>query len=220
MNKIKRFIFNRLFNKRQRNVIWQAVLYSEYTYKRRNNAEGVARVRQVINEVAPVAATKQRTYLESQVNEIVQAKVNAALKGADEKMAAAYKEGKSAGVKAAINEMKHYVKEELKKFGITPNDVDNEGEVRFIKGMKIDREKCQKCKHADECFVKAAIDEIEADEAKGVGDEKKDATDAPENAEREIPVDGAEAAQDTDRADAPEVDEDKEEDKDKAEGGE
>lgn len=217
MNKIKRFIFNCLFNKRQRNVIWQAVLYSEYTYKRRNNVDGVARVRQVINEVAPVAATKQRTYLESQVNEIVQAQVNAALKGADEKMAAAYKEGKSAGVKAAIDEMKHYVKEELKKFGITPNDVDNEGEVRFIKGMKIDREKCQKCKHADECFVKAAIDEIEAE---GAVDEKKDATDAPENAEREIPVDGAEAAQDTDRADAPEVDEDKEEDKDKAEGGE
>ena len=215
MNKIKRFIFNRLFNKRQRNVIWQAVLYSEYTYKHRNNAEGVARVRQVINEVAPVAATKQRTYLESQVNEIIQAQVNVALKGADKKMAAAYKEGKAAGVKAAIDEMKHYVKGELKKFGIKPVEVDDDGEVHFIKGMKIDREKCKKCKHADECFVKAAIDEIEADEA-----EKKDATDATYNAEREIIVEGAEAAQDTDGADAPEVDEDKEEDKDKAEGEE
>lgn len=216
MNKIKRFIFNRLFNKRQRNVIWQAVLYSEYAYKRKNNAEGVARVRQVINEVAQIAATKQRTYLESQVNEIVQVQVNAALKGAEEKIAAAYKEGKAAGVKATIDEMKHYyVKGELKKFGIIPTDVNDEGEVHFIKGMKIDREKCQKCKHADECFVKAAIDEIEADEA-----EKKDAADAPENVEREIPVEGAEAAQDTDGADAPEVDEDKEEDKDKAEGEE
>lgn len=209
MNKIKRFIFNRLFNKRQRNVIWQAVLYSEYRYKRRNNAEGVARVRQVINEVAPVAATKQRTYLESQVNEIVQTQVNAA-----------YKEGKAAGVKATIDEMKHYVNRGLKKFVITPTDVDDEGEVHFIRGMKIDLKKCQKCEHADECFVKAAIDEIEADEAEGVKAEKKDATDAPENAEREIPVEGAEAAQDTDRADAPEVDEDREEDKDKAEGEE
>ena len=215
MNKIKRFIFNRLFNKRQRNVIWQAVLYSEYTYKRRNNAEGVARVRQVINEVAQIAATKQRTYLESQVNEIVQAQVNATLKGAEEKIAAAYKEGKAAGVKATIDEMKHYVKGELKKFGIKPVEVDDGGEVHFIKGMKIDREKCEKCKHADECFVKAAIDEIEADEAK-----EKDATDAHENTEREIPVEGAEAAQDTDGADTPEVDEDKEEDKDKAEGEE
>lgn len=213
MNKIKRFIFNCLFNKRQRNVIWQAVLYSEYNYKRRNNAEGVARVRQVINEVAPVAATKQRTYLESQVNEIVQAQVNVALKGAEEKMAAAYKEGKAAGVKATIDEMKHYVKEELKKLGITPIDVDDEGEVHFIKGMKIDREKCQKCKHADECFVKAAIDEIEADEAEGAEAEKKDATDAPENAEREIPVEGAEAAHDKDRADSTEVDDDDDIDK-------
>ena len=206
MNKIKRFIFNRLFNKRQRNVIWQAVLYSEYTYKRRNNADGVARVRQVINEVAPVAATKQRTYLESQVNEIVQSQVNTALKRAEKKIAAAYKEGKAVGAKATIDEMKHYViRGELKKFGITPTDVDDEGEVHFIKGMKIDREKCQKCKHADECFVKAAIDEIEAD-----------GKDASENAEREIPVEGA----DTDGADAPEFDEDKEEDKVMAEGEE
>ena len=212
MNKIKRFIFNRLFNERQRKVIWHAVLYSEYTYKRRNNAEGVARVRQVINEVAQIAATKQRTYLESQVNEIVKAQVNAALKGADEKIAAAYKEGKTAGVKATIDEMKRCVKAELKKFGIIPTNVDNEGEVHFIKGMKIDREKCEKCNHADECFVKAAIDEIEAEDAK---DEKQDTTDAPDNAEREIPVEGAESEQDADVADAPEDDED-EEDIDKA----
>jgi len=214
MNKIKRFIFNRLFNKRQRNVIWQAVLYSEYTYKRRNNAEGVARVRQVINEVAPVAATKQRIYLESQVNEIVRAQVNTALKGAEERIAAAYKEGKAAGVKATINEMRYYIKDELKKFGITPTDVNDEGEVHFIKGMKIDREKCQKCKHADECFVKAAIDEIEADEAKGAEAEKKDATDAPENGEREIPVEGAEAAQDMDKADSKKSDDDDDDEED------
>lgn len=214
MNKIKRFIFNRLFNKRQRNVIWQAVLYSEYNYKRKNSSEGVARVRQVINEVAPVAATKQRTYLESQVNEIVQAQVNAALKGAEERMAAAYKEGKAAGVKATIDEMKHYVKREFKKLGITPVEVDDEGEVHFIKGLKIEREKCQKCKHADECFVKAAIDEIEADESEGAEAKEKDATDAPENAEREIPVEGAESAQDAGKADAP--DDDDEEDIDKA----
>lgn len=211
MNKIKRFIFNRLFNERQRNVIWQAVLYSEHTYKRRNNAEGVARVRQVINEVAEIAATKQRTYLESQVNEIVQAQVNAALNGANEKMAAAYKEGKAAGVKATIDEMKRYVKVELKNFGIKPVEVYDEGEVHFIKGMKIDRKKCEKCKHANDCFVKAAIDEIEADESEDAKDEKQDATDAQESAEREIPVEGAESAQDTDVADAQKSDDDEDE---------
>ena len=216
MNKIKRFIFNRLFNERQRNVIWHAVLYSEYNYKRKNNADGVARVRQVINEVAQIAATKQRTYLESQVNEIVQTQVNAALRGADEKIAAAYKEGKTVGFKAAIDEMKNHVNVGLKNLGINPVEVDDDGEVHFIKGMKIDREKCEKCKHADECFVKAAIDEIEADEAKGAEDEKKDATDAPDGAEREIPVEGAESSQDADGVDAPEDDDDDEEDIDKA----
>lgn len=216
MYKFKRFIFNCLFNKRQRNVIWHAVLFSEYTYKRRNNSEGVARVRQVINEVAKIAATKQRTYLESQVNEIVKSQVNAALKGTEKKMAAAYKEGKAAGVKATIDEMKRYVRGELKKFGVNQAKVNDEGEVHFIKGMKIDREKCEKCNHAEECFVKAAIDEIEADEAEGTGAEKKDANNAPDSGEREIPVEGAESAQNAGKADVPEDDED-EEDIDKSE---
>ena len=68
---IKRFIYNRLFNKRQRRVIWQALLYSEYRYKRRGNTDGAAYVRTVINETVKTAGTKQRTYLESEVDAIV-----------------------------------------------------------------------------------------------------------------------------------------------------
>ena len=219
----KRFIYNRLFNERQREAIWQAVLFSEHTYKRRGNVDGAAAMRQVINEVVQTAATKQKVFLESQVHEIVIQEVDKALKGAQEKVENAYREGKAAGVKKAIDEMKQYVNEELKKIGIylpSAKDVDDNSDVHFIKGMKIDRNKCDKCEHKDECFVKAAIDEIENDSEEDNEPESNVGGDSSETAEtegvgREIPVVGAEEAKDTDVADAPEVDEDREEDKDK-----
>lgn len=80
---IKRFIYNRLFNKRQRFAIWQAVLFSEYTYRRRGNVDGAAYVRTVINEVAPIAATKQRLFTADEVDAIVKARVSEAIKAAD-----------------------------------------------------------------------------------------------------------------------------------------
>lgn len=46
----KKQIFKMLFNKRQRAIIWQAVLFSEHTYRRRGNVNGAATVLTVINE--------------------------------------------------------------------------------------------------------------------------------------------------------------------------
>lgn len=80
---IKRFIYNCLFNKRQRFAIWQAVLFSEYTYRRRGNVDGAAYVRTVINEVAPIAATKQRLFTADEVDAIVKARVSEVIKAAD-----------------------------------------------------------------------------------------------------------------------------------------
>ena len=80
---IKRFIYNRLFNKRQRFAIWQAVLFSEYTYRRRGNVDGAAYVRTVINEVAPIAATKQRLFTADEVDAIVKARVSEMVKAMD-----------------------------------------------------------------------------------------------------------------------------------------
>ena len=80
---IKRFIYNRLFNKRQRFAIWQAVLFSEYAYRRRGNVDGAAYVRTVINEVAPIAATKQRLFTADEVDAIVKARVSEVIKPTD-----------------------------------------------------------------------------------------------------------------------------------------
>ena len=154
----------------------------------------------MINEVAKIAATKQAVYLERQVAEIVKHEVEAALKGSQAKIEAAYKEGKTAGVKKTLDEVKQIFDDAKKR----------------TKPFTIDTAKCEKCNEADNCFIYQAILEVERGDENEA--EEKDATDAHENAEREIPVEGAEATHDKDGADAPEGDEDREEDKDKAEG--
>ena len=103
---IKRFIYNRLFNKRQRRVIWQALLYSEYRYKRRGNTDGAAYVRTVINEIIKTAGTKQRTYLESEVDAMVNKAIEETVKEGNKRIENAYKEGKVAGKKKAYQEVK------------------------------------------------------------------------------------------------------------------
>ena len=186
---IKRFIYNRLFNKRQREAIWKAVLYSEYKYKQRGNVNGAAAVRTVINEVYKTAATKQPMFSASQVHEIVQAEVAAALNGSQAKIEAAYKEGKTTGVKKTLDEVKQILDDAKKR----------------TKPFTIDTAKCEKCNEADNCFIYQAILEVERGDENEA--EEKDATDdADENEkkeeteEREIPVEG----DDAEKKDAPE----------------
>ena len=57
--KAKAFILNCLFNKRQREIIWNAVLFSEHTYRRRGDVDSAAQVQQVINEVATTFGVKE-----------------------------------------------------------------------------------------------------------------------------------------------------------------
>ena len=176
---IKRLIYNTLFNERQRKAIWQAVLFSEHTYKRRGNVDGAAYVRQVINEVAKIAATKQDVYLESQVAEIVKHEVEAALKGAQAKIEAAYKEGKTAGVKKTLDEVKQIFDDAKKR----------------TKPFTIDTAKCEKCNEADNCFIYQAILEVEkGDKAEAESAKEETNDDESEKSEdtnkTEIPVEG------------------------------
>ena len=169
---IKRFIYNRLFNKRQRRVIWQALLYSEYRYKRRGNTDGAAYVRTVINEIIKTAGTKQRTYLESEVDAIVNKAVEETVKEGNKRIENAYKEGKAAGKKRAYEEVK----------GIIENSKErNTDEVLVcIKPLQVDLERCEECEKKDECFVKHAIDQ--ANNSEGESEEKPE--DDGENAEK------------------------------------
>lgn len=173
---IKRFIYNMLFNERQRRVIWKAVLFSEHTYKRRGNVDGAANVRQVINETAKIAATKQAVYLESQVAEIVKQEVEVALKGAQAKIDHAYRVGKVAGARKTLEEIKKIIA------SIDSNQV---------KPFTVDTAKCEKCKEANNCIIYQAILEVEND-AKENDNEKGNEGAAAETTEKPDSVDESE----------------------------
>lgn len=196
---IKRFIFNRLFNKRQRRVIWQAVLFSEHTYKRRGNVEAAADVRTVINEVIKIAGVEQQKFYESEVVEIVKREVAAVMEEAKKKIENAYNEGKKVGANQVVSEIENKVKL------LNKNNNDNEKFkviLGFAKPIEVDLEKCEDCEHKDDCPVKSAMENAETESDSE--DEKE------QNQEREITVEG-------DSSDAPESDD---EDKDKHDGEE
>lgn len=71
MKKIKRFLVKLLFSKKQREIIQQAVIFSEYTYRRRGKVDEAARVQTVLNEVTPMLGVIKQTFTKEEVDDIV-----------------------------------------------------------------------------------------------------------------------------------------------------
>lgn len=101
---LKKRIFKMLFNKRQRAIIWQAILFSEHTYKRRGNVNAAASVQTVINETEKIFGFDKSNFTKEEVDEIVAGVINegkahiqdAFRKGAEvaeEKIKEAYNDG-------------------------------------------------------------------------------------------------------------------------------
>ena len=108
----KKRILKMLFNKRQRAIIWQAILFSEHTYKRRGNVNAAATVQTVINETEKIFGFDKSHFTKEEVDDIVAGVINegkahiqdAFRKGtevAEEKIKEAY----NAGFKHCIEEI-------------------------------------------------------------------------------------------------------------------
>lgn len=133
---IKKFIFNRIFNQRQRDIIWNAVLFSQHTYRRRGQVDNAAVVQQVINEVAYLFKVK-RNYSQEDVDAMIQAVTkdfqNYQME-AENKINKAYQKGVSDGVKKALSDVKNQLNEmkTIRVSGIVikkedKNDVESDG---------------------------------------------------------------------------------------------
>lgn len=110
---IKRFIFNRIFNQRQRDIIWNAIVFSQHTYRRRGWIDNAAVVQQVLNEVKSIFFAS-KSFTQDEVNAIVGKMENsfkAYQKEAENKVRQAYEKGMLDGVKKASSE----IQEEIKK---------------------------------------------------------------------------------------------------------
>lgn len=160
--RIGKFIFNRILNRRQREIIFQALAYSAHTYKRRNNVEGYSEVSRVIGELSDKFGLKERTYTKEEVNEIIEKsseifseKINGIAKRA-------YDEGFKNGAKSVI------------PIGI----IRSEGGLQ--PGMQFSKEKCESCEQKDECSLYSMLKEEFDSEAEGEKEEEKKESDKPE----------------------------------------
>lgn len=68
---MKKFLLKLLFNKKQREIIWQAMIFSEHTYRRRGDVDGAAVVQTVINETRSAFGVVKDTYTKEEVDYIV-----------------------------------------------------------------------------------------------------------------------------------------------------
>lgn len=68
---MKKFLLKLLLNKKQREIIWQAMIFSEYTYRKRGNIDGAAVVQTVINETQTAFDVVKSNYSKEEVDYIV-----------------------------------------------------------------------------------------------------------------------------------------------------
>ena len=129
MNVIKRLALKAIFTKEQRVVIWNALQYSFYRYDKSGNTKRAIRVGKVIDSVDSVFHDNRKKYSEREVANIVKGTIDDTIKAVSEVL----KERKAA-----------------KKDGGCV-------EVHLMPGAVLDREKCEKCKHKDECQVRHLV---------------------------------------------------------------
>ena len=82
-----------LLNKKQREIIWQAMIFSEYTYRRRGNVDGAAVVQTVINETQTAFDVVKSNYSKEEVDYIVAQVIKDTRAESEKNIKDAYKKG-------------------------------------------------------------------------------------------------------------------------------
>ena len=82
-----------LLNKKQREIIWQSMIFSEYTYRRRGNVDGAAAVQTVINETQTAFDVVKSKYSKEEVDYIVAQVIKNTRAESEKTIKDAYKKG-------------------------------------------------------------------------------------------------------------------------------
>lgn len=90
---MKKFLLKLLLNKKQREIIWQAMIFSEYTYRRRGNVDGAAVVQTVINETQTTFDVVKSNYSKEEVDYIVAQVIKDTRAESEKTIKDAYKKG-------------------------------------------------------------------------------------------------------------------------------
>lgn len=68
---MKKLLLKLILNKRQKELIWDALLFSAHTYKRRGNVESQAQVQTVLNELEKTFGVVKQCYSKDDVTNLV-----------------------------------------------------------------------------------------------------------------------------------------------------
>lgn len=170
MKKFKRFLLSLLLTKQERVMIWNALWFSNHTYRRRGNVDGAAAVQMVMNRTEGLIVPKGRTFSEKEVNEIVNEVLKGAAKASEEILGEISRHEFRKGYRRGRAERNiEEISEPLRPFGGRPiHGVD--GEIQ--EGMEFDKEKCKTCDERENCIVFAMI--FGQDEEDAAGDSEKE----------------------------------------------
>lgn len=95
MKRFKKFILSMLLNKRERIIIWNALWFSNHTYRRRGNINGAVAVSQVMQRVEYILGVTSQRYTKEEVDKIVEQVIeNIAKEVATKRMSVGYDKGK------------------------------------------------------------------------------------------------------------------------------
>lgn len=163
MKRLKRFILSLLLTKQERVMIWNALWFSNHTYRRRGNVDGAAAVQMVMNRTEGLLVPKGRKYSEKEVAEIVDGIVKASAEASEHvihdisrhEFNKGYQKGRS---ERTIEE----IDEPLRPFNRRPIHVEEkdgklEVDMELNEGMEIDREKCETCDAREGCIIFALV---------------------------------------------------------------
>lgn len=162
MKRLKRFILSLLLTKQERVMIWNALWFSNHTYRRRGNVDGAAAVQMVMNRTEGLLVPKGRKYSEKELVEIVEGVINEAAKASEEVTRHVARQEFNKGYRRGRSERTiEEIAEPLRPFGrpihVEEKDGKLEVDMELNEGMKIDREKCETCDAREGCIIFAMI---------------------------------------------------------------
>lgn len=152
--KVKNLLVKMLFNKRQRQIIYNALVFSAYKYRKNGNVDKAVEVQIVLNEVSDKLGIVPETFTREDVDNIVNNIINKAQRDKENAYLAGIYEGK----KNCVN-----------------NDENKSKDVGVLTvGTVINLEKCEKCEGKNNCLLYKAISEVEIEDNQEQKDKKED----------------------------------------------
>ena len=143
-------------------MIWNALWFSNHTYRRRGNVDGAAAVRMVMNRTEGLPVPKGRKYSEKEVAEIVDEVLKGVAKASEEVTRHVARHEFNKGYRKGRSERTlEEIAEPLRPFGravhVEEKDGKLEVDMELNEGMEIDREKCETCDAREGCIIFAMI---------------------------------------------------------------